>query len=136
MPATPNNPSAPGPLSGSRVVAFVPTTDTARARVFFANTLGLRVVREDAFALVLEANGTTVRVARVDAFSPAPFTVLGWTVDDIDGVVAGLRQAGVAVLRFDGMDQDDLGIWTAPGGGRVAWFKDPDGNVLSVTMGG
>jgi catechol 2,3-dioxygenase-like lactoylglutathione lyase family enzyme len=121
-------------LAGNKVVAFVPTNDTARARAFYERVLGLVTVSEDGFALVLDAGGTPVRVTKVGDFAPAPFTVLGWEVADIRRAVAGLVQKGIAFERFGGMDQDPSGIWTAPGGARVAWFKDTDGNVLSITQ--
>lgn len=119
------------------IVAFVPTTDPARSREFFETTLGLRLVSEDPFALVFDGHGTPVRVANVSSvkgFRPAPFTVLGWAVGDIKETVAELSGRGVRFERFPGMDQDADGIWTAPGRARIAWFKDPDGNVLSITQ--
>lgn len=121
-------------LSASPLVAFVPSRDLKRSRSFFAETLGLKLVSEDGFALLFDANGTALRVTAVPKFTPHPFTVLGWTVPDIQAAVTGLGKRGVAFERFDGMKQDPLGIWTAPGGAQVAWFKDPDGNVLSVTQ--
>ena len=88
----------------------------------------------DGFALVFEGDGTMIRVVKVDAFSPQPFTILGWKVNDIQEKVAALTKRGVAFERYPGMEQDKLGIWDAPGGARVAWFKDPDGNLLSVSL--
>ena len=123
-------------LGSSKLVAFVPTTDPARARAFYEDVLGLRLV-EDAkpFALVFDANGTMLRVTTVRELQPDPFTVLGWDVASIEATVTQLAAAGIEFLRFPGMnDSDPLGIWTAPSGARVAWFKDPDGNVLSVTQ--
>ncbi len=123
-------------LGGSKLVAFVPTIDPARARAFYEDVLGLRLV-EDAkpFALVFDANGTMLRVATVRELQPDPFTVLGWDVASIETTVTQLTAAGIEFMRFPGMnDTDLLGIWTAPSGARVAWFKDPDGNVLSVTQ--
>ncbi len=118
----------------AKLVAFVATRDAARARRFYGETLGLRVVSEDDFALVLDANGTTVRVAKVEAVALAPYTVLGWEVCDITATVAALGKQGVVFERYAFLEQDARGIWTAPGGARVAWFKDPDGNVLSVSQ--
>jgi len=83
--------------------------------------------------MVLDANGIMVRVAKAQ-FTPAPFTILGWQVPDIEKMVAGLQAKGVQFERFGFLDQDALGIWTAPSGDKVAWFKDPDGNVLSVSQ--
>jgi catechol 2,3-dioxygenase-like lactoylglutathione lyase family enzyme len=118
------------------LIAFVPTIDPPRARAFYEGVLGLPLV-EDAkpFALVFDANGTMLRVTTVRELQPHPFTVLGWEVASIEATIKQLVAAGVEFLRFPGMnDTDPLGIWTAPSGARVAWFKDPDGNVLSVTQ--
>jgi catechol 2,3-dioxygenase-like lactoylglutathione lyase family enzyme len=119
------------------VVAFVPSSNPAKARAFYEKTLGLRFVSEDPFALVLDANGVMIRVANVSSvkgFKPAPFTILGWLVDDIAATVKGLNKKNVKFERFPGMDQDERGVWRSPSGARIAWFKDPDGNVLSVTQ--
>ena len=120
-------------LTHAAVVAFVATTHAERARAFYEGVLGLALVADDPSALVFDANGVTLRVAKVPALTPAPHTVLGWSVADIAGTVAALRARGVAVERYPGLEQDDAGVWTSPGGARVAWFKDPDGNVLSLT---
>jgi len=96
--------------------------------------LGLRFVKDDGFALVFDANGIMVRVAKVPHFTPAQFTILGWQVTEIEKVVAELQGKGVAFERFGFFKQDDLGIWTAPTGDKVAWFKDPDGNILSISQ--
>ena len=106
-----------------------------RDRAFYVGVLGLRFVKDDGFALVLDANGIKVRVAKAQ-FTPAPFTILGWQVGDIEKVVAGLQGKGVQFERFGFFEQDALGIWTAPSGDKVAWFKDPDGNILSVSQHG
>jgi catechol 2,3-dioxygenase-like lactoylglutathione lyase family enzyme len=124
-------------LASEEVVAFVPTRDPARARDFYETKLGLDLVSEDGFALVFDANGTDIRVvnvASVENFAPAPFTVLGWHVSDIEAVVRKLNAAGVEMQRYEGMDQDTLRIWASPSGARVAWFLDPDRNVLSVSQ--
>lgn len=124
-------------LHGMDIVAFVPTTNPARSRSFFETTLGLRLVSEDSFALVFDANGTSIRVADVSSvkgFRPAPFTVLGWAVGDIQAVVTDLSSRGVQFQRFPGMEQDAHGIWTSPSRARIAWFADPEGNVLSLTQ--
>jgi catechol 2,3-dioxygenase-like lactoylglutathione lyase family enzyme len=118
------------------LIAFVPTRDPEKARRFYRDTLGLELVGEDAFALVFNAHGVTLRIANVSSvkgFRPAPFTILGWHVPSAERAVRELRKKGVEFERFPGMDQDPLGIWTSPSGARVAWFKDPDGNILSVT---
>lgn len=115
------------------IVAFAPTTDAARAVAFYRDTLGLSLVSQDGFAVVFDAHGTTLRVTSVpEPLTPQPFTVLGWKVADIAAVVKGLVAAGVKFERY--MDsQDELNIWTAPGGAKVAWFKDADGNILSLS---
>jgi catechol 2,3-dioxygenase-like lactoylglutathione lyase family enzyme len=121
-------------LGSTKIIAFVPTTDSIKARAFYEGVLGLRFVKDDGFALVLDANGIMIRVAKVpQPFTPAHFTVLGWEVKDIEKVVTGLQTKGVHFERFGFFQQDELGIWTAPTGDKVAWFKDPDGNILSVS---
>jgi len=120
-------------LGQLNIVAFVPTTDAVRARAFYEGVLGLRFVKDDGFALVLDANGIMVRVSKARDWKPAPFTILGWEVAGIEKMVTALTERGVAFERFGFFEQDRLGIWTAPTGERVAWFKDPDGNVLSVS---
>ena len=122
-------------LSTSKLVAFAATTDFGKARAFYEDVLGLRLISDEApFALVFDANGTMLRVTKVPEHKPAPFTVLGWDVESIEKTVDRLTAAGVVFLRFPGLnDSDPLGIWTAPGGARIAWFHDPDSNVLSLT---
>jgi catechol 2,3-dioxygenase-like lactoylglutathione lyase family enzyme len=122
-------------LGSSDLVAFAASADLSRARAFYEGVLGLPVVDQDDFACVFDANGTMLRVTAVREVSPAGYTVLGWRVADIEAAVRGLSARGVAFSRFDGMEQDDNGIWTSPGGAKVAWFTDPDGNVLSLTQG-
>ncbi len=119
-------------LSSAEVIAFVATSDPERARHFYSDFLGLRFVADDDFALVFDLNGTMLRVVKLKTVTPAPYTVLGWSVPDIRGAVAALRK-NIQFERYDGMSQDDLGVWTAPGGAKIAWFKDPDGNTLSLT---
>lgn len=115
-------------------MAFVSTLDPARAKAFYVGKLGLRLVSEDRFALVFDANGTTLRVSTVRELAPAKYTVLGWEVPDIAAAATALEAAGVNLERYGLPDQDECGIWTAPGGARVAWFKDPDGNTLSISQ--
>jgi catechol 2,3-dioxygenase-like lactoylglutathione lyase family enzyme len=119
-------------LGSIDIVAFVPTRDAEKAKAFYVDLLGLRFVKDDGFALVLDANGIMIRMAKAE-FTPAPFTILGWQVTEIEKMVAGLQAKGVHFERFGFFEQDALGIWTAPTGDKVAWFKDPDGNVLSVS---
>jgi catechol 2,3-dioxygenase-like lactoylglutathione lyase family enzyme len=122
-------------LTDAPITAFVATARAAEARAFYADVLGLRMLHEDQFALEFVGGGTTLRVARVEQVQPAGYTVLGWTVPDIQAAVADLAARGVQFERFpDFMQQDAQGVWAAPGGAHVAWFKDPDGNTLSVTQ--
>ena len=122
-------------LGGSDEIAFAPTPDPAKARAYYDGVMGLRLVAdEQPFALVFEANGIMLRVTTVHELRPQPFTVLGWRVADIEATVDKLAAAGVKFERFQGMNDSDLrGIWNSPSGARIAWFKDPDGNVLSLT---
>lgn len=115
------------------VIAFVPTTDSGKARAFYEGLLGLRFVSEDSFALVFNANAIMIRVVKAQKFTPVQYTILGWQVKEIEKVVARLQEQSVHFERFGFFKQDDLGIWTAPNGDKVAWFKDPDGNTLSVS---
>jgi len=121
-------------LGSNKIVAFVPTRDSAQARAFYEGRLGLKFVMDDGFALVLDANGIMVRVAKVQEFKPAQFTILGWEVSDIDSAVSDLAKRGVRFEKYGLPSQDERGIWSAPGGAKVAWFKDPDGNMLSVSQ--
>jgi catechol 2,3-dioxygenase-like lactoylglutathione lyase family enzyme len=121
-------------LGSTNIVAFVPIKDSEKARAFYEGVLGLRFVKDDGFALVLEANGIMVRAAKMKEVTPAQFTILGWQVADIEQVVRGLAAKGVHFEIFGFFKQDELGIWTAPTGDKVAWFKDPDGNILSVSQ--
>ena len=121
-------------LGSTNIVAFVPIKDSEKARAFYEGVLGLRFVRDDGFALVLEANGIMVRAAKMKEVTPAQFTILGWQVSDIEQIVRALAAKGVHFEIFGFFKQDELGIWTAPTGDKVAWFKDPDGNILSVSQ--
>lgn len=119
----------------TRMVGFVTTTAPDRARTFYGDMLGFTFVGDDGFALSFDAHGTRLRVAKAQAFTPSPATVLGWEVADIVATVKELGARGVQFEQFNlpFLKQDALGIWTAPNGDRVAWFKDPDGNTLSVS---
>jgi catechol 2,3-dioxygenase-like lactoylglutathione lyase family enzyme len=121
-------------LSDASFVGFIPVRETAAARAFYEGTLGLTVVDESPFALVLDGAGTMIRVTPVPDHQPRPFTIAGWDVPDIAAAVDELAGRGVNFTRYDGMTQDERGIWTAPSGARIAWFSDPDGNNLSLTQ--
>ena len=117
-----------------KIVAFVATTNVEQAKLFYRDKLGLKFVLDDGFALIFKIDGTTFRIARVEKLTPATYTVLGWEVADIDRAVTELTDKGVAFERFKGMPQDALGVWRSPNGSKVAWFKDPDGNILSLSQ--
>jgi catechol 2,3-dioxygenase-like lactoylglutathione lyase family enzyme len=120
-------------LASARVVAFVPSTDLGRSREFYESVLGLPVASADGFAVVVESPAGLIRIVDVgSSLAVQPFTILGWRVGDIDAEVDALAARGVGFVRFPGMEQDDRGVWAAPGGARVAWFRDPDGNTLSL----
>jgi catechol 2,3-dioxygenase-like lactoylglutathione lyase family enzyme len=119
-------------LRDARLVAFAATTDLDRAAAFYVDRLGLALLERTPLALVLDGGGTRLRVTRVEEKAAAPYTVLGWAVDDLDAVVEDLRARGVAFTRYRGLEQDEHDAWIAPGGARIAWFRDPDGNVLSL----
>jgi catechol 2,3-dioxygenase-like lactoylglutathione lyase family enzyme len=121
-------------LESARAMAFVPATDLGRARGFYEGVLGLETLDVSGFACVFRVGGATLRVALVRELSPQPFTVFGWAVGAISETMAGLAARGVEFLRYEGMDQDAAGVWITPGGDRIAWFRDPDGNVLSLTQ--
>jgi catechol 2,3-dioxygenase-like lactoylglutathione lyase family enzyme len=122
-------------LREQQLVSFVATRDPEAAKKFYRDVLGLRLVAEQLpYALVFDANGVTIRVSVVPSFNPAAYTVLGWDVPDIQVAVKTLEGAGVHFELYPGMPQDEIGIWTAPGGAKVAWFKDPDGNTLSISQ--
>jgi predicted enzyme related to lactoylglutathione lyase len=121
-------------LGNADLIAFVPTKDMGKARPFYEATLGLKLEGSSPVACAFRANGVLLRVIAVEQLTPYPFTVLGWSVDDIAATVEGLTARGVVFERFDGVEQDASGIWRSPGGARVAWFKDPDRNTLSLTQ--
>jgi catechol 2,3-dioxygenase-like lactoylglutathione lyase family enzyme len=121
-------------LQSAPIVAYLATKDAARARAFFEGTLGLPLTADEPFALVFDAGGTMLRVSKVREVVAAPYTVLGWKVADVRATVQELARRGVRFERYEGLEQDDVGVWASPGGARVAWFKDPDGHVLSLTQ--
>lgn len=121
-------------LDDADLIAFVPTKDMARARPFYEKTLGLKLEGSSPVACAFRANGVLLRLIAVEQLTPYPFTVLGWSVEDIAAKVAGLTARGVVFERIEGIEQDALGVWRSPGGAQVAWFKDPDANTLSLTQ--
>jgi predicted enzyme related to lactoylglutathione lyase len=120
-------------LSDKKLRAFVPTTKPDKAKSFYKDVLGLKLLSEDIYALEFDANETLLRVTTVKDLRPQQFTVLGWGVDDISSTIKLLNDKGIFCEKYDYFDQDELGVWTAPSGSKVAWFKDPDGNILSLT---
>ena len=120
-------------LDGCSLMAFVATTQSARARAFYEGILGLHFVSEDDFAVVYEVQGIELRVQKVAALQPQPHTALGWSVQSLDQLVRAIAAKGGQFERYEFLPQDDLGIWKSPSGARVAWLKDPDGNLLSLT---
>jgi len=120
-------------LNKSEFINFIATCNVAKARRFYVETLGLTFVSEDQFALVVGANGTMLRIQKVDHVIPHAYTALGWKVSDIKKEVDTLSKLGVKFARYEGMHQDENGIWTAPSKAKIAWFTDPDGNILSLT---
>jgi catechol 2,3-dioxygenase-like lactoylglutathione lyase family enzyme len=123
-------------LTDLPLIAFVATKAPDRAREFYENVLGLKLVADEEWAIVFDAKGTMLRIQKVQDLKPQPFTALGFRVPDISAAVRELAGKGVEFVRYEFLAQDALGIWDAPGGGHVAWFRDPDGNLLSLTQFG
>ena len=120
-------------LEDAPFIGFIPVTDLEASKEFFVNILGLTFVYENEYALVVDAHGTKLRITPVPELRPQPFTIAGWSSNDVVSTVKQMRVAGITFNRYDGLEQDELGIWRAPSGDLVAWFSDPDGNVLSVS---
>ncbi len=121
-------------LGNCDLIAIVLTKQPDKARTFYENILGLRFVSDDPSAVIYNANGTMLRMVKVNSFTPVSYTVVGWQVEDINSVIDSLHAKGVAFERFSGMIQDDRGVCIFASGAKVAWFKDPDGNLLSLTQ--
>jgi catechol 2,3-dioxygenase-like lactoylglutathione lyase family enzyme len=119
-------------LHSKSLVAFVACRDLEAAESFYGSLLGLPVEQRTPFAVVFDAHGTQLRVTKVETVDARPYTVLGWRVNDISHAVGQLRDRGVRFSFYEGMAQNDDGVWNAPSGTRVAWFSDPDGNTLSL----
>ncbi|MES1223386.1 MAG: VOC family protein [Bacteroidota bacterium] len=120
-------------LTNAALKAFVPTVMPAKAKSFYKDILGLKFLYEDNYALEFDANGVLLRVSIVPELKPHPFTIVGWNVEDIAATIKSLNAKGIVCEKYEFLEQDKAGIWTAPGGAKVAWFKDPDGNILSLT---
>ena len=120
-------------LGDKKLKAFVSTTNVDKARTFYEDILGLNLVSRDDFALEFDSNGTLLGVTFVSELIPQSFTVLGWNVPDIHAIIKSLNKKGIEFNKYDFLKQDNYGVWISPGGSKVAWFKDPDGNVLSLT---
>ncbi len=120
-------------LASCRMNGFVPTKDPAQARHFYEEVLGLTFVDENPFVVMFRGNQAMVIAQKMSQFVPATYTVLGWEVEDIEDTVSRLTNKGVLFERYPWMEQDEMGIWNSSDG-KVAWFKDPDGNILSVSQ--
>lgn len=120
-------------LSNHKIKAFLSTVQPDKAKTFYTETIGLKLLSQDDFGFELEANTALLRISKVEKLTPQPFTVLGWETDDIITTIRHLNEKGVSFERYPSVEQDVYGIWIAPGGTRVAWFKDPDGNLLSLS---
>ena len=118
----------------NKPILLIACADDAAALLFYRDVLELTFVADSPFALVFDVDGTELRIQKVRDLEPAQHTVLGWHVDDIEAEVERLSGRGVTFTIFDGMPQDDLGIWATPDGAKIAWFNDPDGNTLSLTQ--
>jgi len=121
-------------LASGKMVGFVPTRDYDKAREFYENLLGFEFVSLDQYALVMNAGGHTVRITKVANFAPLQGTILGWEVQDVKAVATWLANRGVTLEKYPFAQDQQLGIWTTPTGHKVAWFKDPDGNILSISQ--
>jgi len=121
-------------LASGKMVGFVPSTDYDRTRAFYEGKLGFDFVSVDPYALVMSAGGQKIRMAKVPNFTPLQGTILGWEVQDIQAVATWLRDRGVTLEKYPFAQDRELGIWTAPSGDKVAWFKDPDGNILGISQ--
>jgi catechol 2,3-dioxygenase-like lactoylglutathione lyase family enzyme len=120
-------------LDAAKIVAFAATVDGGKSRAFYEGVLGLKLMYEDAHACVCDSQGIELRIQKVQALTPQPHTQLGWSVASIHGFVIALASKGVTFERYPFLEQDAQGVWMAPSGAKVAWMKDPDGNLLSVT---
>jgi catechol 2,3-dioxygenase-like lactoylglutathione lyase family enzyme len=121
-------------LASGKLAGFIPTKDYEKARAFYEGKLGFEFVSLDQFALVMRIGGHMIRITKLTNYTPLQATILGWQVDDIGATAKWLGERGVETEKYPFVQDHELGIWTAPNGDRVAWFKDPDGNILSVSQ--
>ena len=121
-------------LASANMIGFIPTKDYDKARAFYEGKLGLEFVSLDKFALVMNAGGRVIRITKVPNYTPLQGTILGWQVEKIESVAAWLKDRGVTLEKYPFAQDQELGIWTTPDGSKVAWFKDPDGNILSISQ--
>jgi predicted enzyme related to lactoylglutathione lyase len=121
-------------LASAKMVGFIPTKDYDKARVFYEGKLGLEFVSLDKFAMVVNSGDHMIRIVKIPNFTPLQGTILGWRVENIESVATWLRERGVTLEKYPFVQDQERGIWTTPDGSRVAWFKDPDGNVLSISQ--
>ena len=121
-------------LGDHDLIAFSQTVHPEKAKAFYGGVLGLNLVEDSPFAIAFRSGRTSLRIQKVQSFSPSPFTTLGWQVPHVRAAAQQLVAKGVSFQRYEGMKQDDLGIWLSPGGSQICWFKDPDGNTLSLTQ--
>lgn len=121
-------------LASGKLIGFVPTKDSIKAREFYEGKLGFQFISDDQFALVMQADESMIRIVKGAKFTPAQYTVMGWEVTDVEAMVQWLNKRGVTFEKYPFVQDQKLGIWTTPNGDKVAWFKDPDGNVLSLSQ--
>ena len=121
-------------LEDAKLVAFVATAEPERSKAFYRDVLGLRLVADEPWAIVFDASGTMLRVQKVRSLPNIEHTVVGWQVADIRAVMRGLSERGIVFARYAFIEQDEDAVWTTPDGAQIAWFRDPDGNTLSLTQ--
>ena len=120
-------------LAHEDIIVFIATIQPEQPKVFYREMLGLRLIEDTPYALVFDAHGTMLRIQKVQTLTPAGHTVLGWQVVDVHETVGTLLKQGIIFERYPGLSQDEQGVWTTPEGNKIAWFTDPEGNILSLT---
>lgn len=121
-------------LKNSKMVGFLATSRPDISKRFYNEILELTLIEETPYALVFESANAVIRIQKTEEVYPPPYTTIGWEVENIEFTVRALSESGVQFERYEGMEQDDRGVWDVPNGSKVAWFKDPDGNLLSLTQ--